>query len=150
MSAMLPHVADTSPVMDFWVWLEIDQWRSVQLVIGGNPGSGADPHVPWKTEEDEVEPPEEEDEPEEEEDDDPEPDPDPEDEPTSVPADAVEALGAVGTSSSVLFWNWQPVARIELARRSPSEPLVIAVPYSLVCARTILACTTNWIVRKNQ
>ena len=116
----------------------------MQLVICGNPGSVADPHVPWKTEDDEVEPPEEEE-------DGPE-DGEEGDEPTSVPPDAAAvALGAVGDNNSALFWNWQPVTRIELTRRrSRREPLLIPIPYGLVCAHTIIVSAENWIVAKNQ
>jgi hypothetical protein len=142
-------VADTSPLIDVCVWLEIDQCRSVQLVIWGNPGSVPEPHVPSKSDAEDGFDVEPEDEPDEE--DAPAPDPEPaaDDEPMSVPPDEAElGLGAVGSKSSVLFWKLQPLATIALSRRNQKDPLFIRVPYSLVRARTILVGATVWIVRK--
>jgi hypothetical protein len=112
----------------------------VQLVIGGRPARVAEPHVPWNAEDEEDEPEEEPPEDELEEEDVPEldPEPDEDDGPPSVPPDDADVpLGAVGDSSSVLFWNWQPLATIELNRRNQKDPLFIRVPYAFVRAHTI-------------
>lgn len=112
-SATPPHVADTVPDIAFADWLEIVQCRSVQLVICGNPGSVGEFHVPSKVDPDEVDP------------DDAEPeDADPEEVETTV-SGIVRVVGAVGTSASVLCWNWHPLTSDEARRRLHNGCLVI-------------------------
>jgi hypothetical protein len=128
MSAMLPHTAEISPAIEVDVWLEISQFRSVQLVMFGRPSSVADAHVPANSEDDGEDAGEDDDgELDDEEDD----DGDGLDEPLLAEPALVRlpatSPGAVGSSDVDLLVNWQPADRSDQSSVTSKIPFFISV-----------------------